>query len=312
MEKQDSESKRKLVIFLTISICIILLTSTLSVLFLLQLDYNTRCYKDLVKDNKEMPIETKQYKEKIITLDKEIEEYKNIDQAIINAKADYFKAIKEVEDQILAGTSNRKIAYLTFDDGPYFNTYKVLDILDQAGVKATFFTTNINGEYCYDNKGMNCHVMYQEYIKRGHTIANHTFTHAIRRGLYNSVDSFMDAVVKQEELIKNYTGYTTNILRFPGGSPTAKGLKDGIIARLRERGYGYVDWTAGDGDGGGLYSVDQAWDNLYKTIDSNIEVVLFHDYNGITTAILPDFINYLRTNGYEIYPLFYESNMIKK
>ena len=162
MEKQDSKSKRKLVIFLTVSICIILLTSTLSVLFLLQLDYNTRCYKDLVKDNKEMPIETKQYKEKIITLDKEIGEYKNIDQAIINAKADYFKAIKEVEDQILAGTSNRKIAYLTFDDGPYFNTYKVLDILDRYNVKATFFTTNINGDWCYDNKKENCFKLYKD------------------------------------------------------------------------------------------------------------------------------------------------------
>lgn len=312
MEKRSTKSNSGLVAFEIISACVIGLTAILSVLFLLQLNYNTKCYKDLVKDNKEIPDEINEYKKQIEVLDTEINEYKNIDEAIDKTKQEYFASIKSVEDQILAGTSNRKIAYLTFDDGPYFNTYKVLDILDQAGVKATFFTTNINGELCYDNKAFNCHVMYQEYAKRGHTIANHTYTHAIRRGLYNSVDSFMDAIVKQEELIKNYTGITTNIVRFPGGSSTAKGLKEPIIAKLRERGYGYVDWSAGDGDGGGLYSVEQAWSNLYSSINSNIEVVLFHDYNGITTSILPDFITYLKNNGYEIYPLFYESNMIKK
>ena len=312
MEKASRTSKTRIVIFLTISIIVIAFTSILSVIFLLKINYNTKRYNDLVKSNRKLPKEIEKYKNNINSLDKEIEDYKNIDQSIIDARNNYFNSIKEVEDQILAGTSTRKIAYLTFDDGPYFNTYKVLDILDQAGVKATFFTTNTNGELCYDNKAFNCHVMYQEYAKRGHTIANHTYTHAIRRGLYNSVDSFMDAVVKQEELIKNYTGITTNIVRFPGGSSTANGLKEPIIAKLRERGYGYVDWSAGDGDGGGLYSVEQAWSNLYSSVNSNIEVILFHDYNGITTAILPDFINYLKTNGYEIYPLFYESNMIKK
>ena len=312
MEKRSTKSDSGLVAFLILSACAIGLTSILSVLFVLQINYNTRCYKDLVKDNKEIPAETAELKKQIEVLDNQINEYKNIDEAINKTKQEYFASIKNVEDQILAGTSTRKIVYLTFDDGPYYNTYKVLDILDQAGVKATFFTTNTNGELCYDNKAFNCHVMYGEYAKRGHTIANHTYTHAIRKGLYNSVDSFMDAVIKQEELIKNYTGITTNIVRFPGGSSTAKGLKEPIIAKLRERGYGYVDWSAGDGDGGGLYSVEQAWSNLYSSVNSNIEVILFHDYNGITTAILPDFINYLKTNGYEIYPLFYESNMIKK
>lgn len=312
MEKSSGTSKKRLIVFETVALGLIVLTSILSVLFLLQINYNTECYKDMVKANKEYPKETEKYKKEIEELDKEINDYKNIDESIAKAKQEYFAAIKEVEDQILAGTSTRKIVYLTFDDGPYYNTYKVLDILDQAGVKATFFTTNTNGEFCYDNKAYNCHVMYGEYAKRGHTIANHTFTHGIRTGLYSSVNSFMDAVIKQEELIRNYTGITTNIVRFPGGSSTAKGLKQGIIDQLRARGYGYVDWSAGDGDGGGLYSVEQAWSNLYSSVNSNIEVILFHDYNGITTAILPDFITYLKTNGYEIYPLFYESNMIKK
>ena len=243
----------------------------------------------------------------------DIESYSHLDDTIENTKKEYFSSIKQLEDDILAGKTNRKIAYLTFDDGPYYNTYRVFDILDQYGVKATFFTTNINGEYCYDNEGANCWIRYQEYVNRGHTIANHTYTHAIFRGLYSSTDSFMDAVIKQEELIKEKAGgYTTNILRFPGGSSTARGLKDEIIQRLRERGYGWVDWNANDGDGGNLPSREVAWANFTSTINENMEVILYHDYNGITTSLLPEMIEYLQNNGYEIYPLFYESHMVNK
>lgn len=243
----------------------------------------------------------------------DITSVEDIDKSIESIKSKYFQNIKALEDEILAGKSNKKIAYLTFDDGPYFNTYKVLDILDQYHVKATFFTISMNGEYCFDNKSENCFSLYKEYVKRGHTIANHTYTHAIRGGLYSSVDSFMDAVVRQEEHIKNQTGgYITNILRFPGGSAQSKDLKGPIIDKLRERGYGWVDWTAEDGDGKGIASWDEGWNKFTSSINDNIEVILFHDYNRITTEILPSAITYLQENGYQIYPLFYDSHMIQK
>lgn len=244
---------------------------------------------------------------------KVVKTYSNIDNKINSEKDNYFKKIKELEDKILNGESNKKIAYLTFDDGPYYNTYKVLDILDKYNVKATFFTTSINGDYCFDNKSIYCLSLYQEYLKRGHTIANHTYTHGIFKGLYSSTESFLSAVDMQHNHIYNQTnGYVANILRFPGGSPTAGSLKNSIIEGLRTRGYGWVDWSANDGDGGGLYTYEQAWYNLQSSIDQNIEVILFHDYNNITTDLLPEFIEYLRNNGYILLPLFYESNTINK
>ena len=274
-------------------------------------------------NNKKMnPLEDKLHKTELKINDKKnklneinnnITNYSNIDEAILNTRKEYFSNIKSLEDDIIAGRSDKKIAYITFDDGPYYNTYKVLDILDEYDVKATFFTISMNGEYCYDNKDENCFSLYKEYVKRGHTIANHTYTHAIFKGLYSSTDSFLDAIDRQEAHIKEQTdGYVPNIVRFPGGSSTAKGLKEPIIEGLRERGYGWVDWSANDGDGGGLSSVEQAWNNFINTINDNIEVILFHDYNRYTTEILPDVITYLHDNGYEIYPLFYESNIINK
>ena len=243
---------------------------------------------------------------------KNIESF-DVDGQIVTTKNEYFKLIKELEDKILDGTSNKKIAYLTFDDGPYYNTYKVLDILDKYNVKATFFTTSINGENCYDKRSENCLVLYKEYLKRGHTIANHTYTHSIFKGLYKSSDSFIKAVIDQENKIKEQTdGYITNIVRFPGGSNSAGNKKNEIIAKLKERKYGWVDWTAIDGDGGNLKSKEQAWKNIKSTINDKIEVVLLHDYSSITTSILPELIEYLEKNGYILLPLFYESNMINK
>ena len=76
---------------------------------------------------------------------------------------------------------------------------------------------------------------------------------------------------KQEDLIYSKTNVKTNIMRFPGGSSTAKNLKNDIIIKLREKGYGWVDWTAQDGDGGALKSRDQAWNIFTKSINDNIE-----------------------------------------
>ena len=265
--------------------------------------------KELKKVEKELSSKETELKE----IDNKVADYSKIDDTITNTKSEFFKMISNLENDIVEGKSDKKIVYFTFDDGPYFNTYKVLDILDQYDVKATFFTISMNGQYCFDNKSVDCFQLYKEYVKRGHTIANHTYTHAIKGGLYNSADSFMDAVIRQEEHIKNQTGgYITNIVRFPGGSSQAKGLKEPIIAKLRERGYGWVDWTALDGDGKALASRDQAWNTLMASLDNNIEVVLFHDYNRYTTEILPDAIIHLKQNNYLLLPLFYESRMINK
>ena len=306
------KDKKKIYRIEVILIVTIIFMSSISGFLLYKLPEQKKKYNNITNEYNKV---LKKYNDKEKEYDKllsDLKKYDNIDESINTIKNTYFTKIKALEDDILNGKSDRKIAYLTFDDGPYYNTYRIFDILDENDVKATFFTTNINGEYCFDNKSENCWIRYKEYINKGHTIANHTYTHAIFRGLYSSTESFMNAVVMQEELVYNQTGYTTNILRFPGGSSTAKGLKDPIIEQLRNRGYGWVDWSAQDGDGGELYSTSQAWSYIYNSVNDNIEVILMHDYNGITTEILDDLIKYLKENGYELYPLFYESNMINK
>ena len=313
MEKRVKQGKKG---FLICEI-ILLILITISVVGCVFLYGKVNDYKKLEKeyksDNKKFSNILKTKEDELKGVQKDLNYYRDLDATIESIKTEYFASIKSLEEDIKSGKSDRKIAYITFDDGPYYNTYRVLDILDESDVKATFFTISMNGEYCYDNKGARCYDLYKEYVKRGHTIANHTYTHGIRYGLYNSADSFINAIDRQEEHIKNMTGgYITNIMRFPGGSSQAGGLKGPITERLRERGYGWVDWTAQDGDGKALYSNEQAWGNIYSSVNDNIEVILLHDYNTVTTNILGDFIKWLKENGYECYPLFYDSVMVSK
>lgn len=242
----------------------------------------------------------------------DIEEYENIDENILKVKDTLFDNIKALEDKIQAGQSDKKIAYFTFDDGPYYSTYKVLDILKQNNVKATFFLIGQGKDKCYDNKSANCYDVIKSIAEGGHTLANHTYSHAIFKGLYSSTNNFISNIEKQEELLKKYTNDTINITRFPGGSSTAGRLKSSIIEELRKRNYGWVDWTAQDGDGGQLSSKDQAWRNFTSSINSDIEVILLHDYNNYSIALLPDMIKYLKDKGYLILPLSYKSNMVNK
>jgi len=255
--------------------------------------------------------------DEIKDINEKIDNLNNIDEVTKKTKEEVFKLASELETKIRNKETNKKIAYLTFDDGPYYNTYKVLNILKQNRIKATFFTTNINGQYCYDNGSANCHNVYAAIAKDNHTIANHTYTHGWNRGLYTNANTFITAVKNQENLVKEKTGLITNIVRFPGGSGTPRsqvgqyGLNK-MIEELRKNNYGWVDWTAQDGDGGSLSDTATAWRNFTGSINDNIEVVLFHDYSWITTSILPDVIKYLQNNNYIILPLFYESVMINK
>ena len=73
------------------------------------------------------------------------------------------------------------------------------------------------------------------------------------------------------ERVKRITGEYSYIIRFPGGSSTAKNLKEPIINSLREKGYGWVDWTASNGDGGDPGNKSKALSRFKKEIDEDIE-----------------------------------------
>lgn len=106
--------------------------------------------------------------------------------------------------------SEEKVAYLTFDDGPTISvTPKILDILKEEEVKATFF---VIGKYVDRHP----EIVKREY-EEGHYIANHGYDHN-NSVLYKSNESFRNEVEKTDAAIGKAIGidnYCSHIFRFP-------------------------------------------------------------------------------------------------
>lgn len=230
----------------------------------------------------------------------ELEVYKNIQENIKDIKDSYFTKAYNLEQDILNEKTDVKIAYLTFDDGPYLLSESFLNVLDEYDIPATFFYLMKSAETNYDEETSSFYdYIYRRVISSGHTLANHTSIHKFgANGIYASMENFEKAVLDNKNFIYNRYGYTTEVFRFPGGSSTPRKYRSAMIDFLVENCYGYVDWNAATGDGGSVLPPDQYRDNVLKhTYDMNILVVLMHDYSKNTLAALPEIIEGLREQG---------------
>ncbi len=192
---------------------------------------------------------------------------------------------------------NEGTIYLTFDDGPSTNiTPKILDILASKNIKATFFILN------YNSAG-------EELVKRehneGHTVAIHGYSHDYKQ-IYKSEQAYMNNLIQLQDRIRESTGYTATITRFPGGSSnTISRFNPGIMTRLcklvKERGFRYFDWNVDCNDAGGAKNSDEVYNNVIKSLSkSRANVVLMHDFSSNSKVIdaLPRIIEYGLANGY--------------
>ncbi len=193
---------------------------------------------------------------------------------------------------------NEKIAYLTFDDGPNTSvTPKVLDILKEQNVKATFFVIG---------KSVEAH---PEIVKRaydeGHYIANHGYSHNNSK-LYKNIDSFKNEINKTDLAIGKAIGksdYCSHIFRFPNGfmSSNYKSKKKEAVKLLSEMNYAYIDWNCLNNDSMKKYSSTQLLNNLKKSCkNKKTLVVLMHDTKDVSNSslVLEDSISYLKSQGY--------------
>lgn len=194
--------------------------------------------------------------------------------------------------------SDEKVAYLTFDDGPSKNiTPRVLDILKQENVPATFFVLGSRVD-------LNPDLLKREYDE-GHYIANHGYSHNYSQ-IYTSKDTVFEEYAKTEESIRVALGnpnYNTHLFRFPGGSSGGRydGVKGEAKGLLRDYGINYTNWNCLTGDAEGRTTTDSQMECLIQTMEGDgAIIVLMHDASdkSYTAEALPSVIAYLREQGY--------------
>lgn len=206
---------------------------------------------------------------------------------------------QQIADGIVQGIAyyfHPKTMYLTFDDGPSVeNTRKVLDILRERNIKATFFLVGENVRRHPE--------MARQIVAEGHTIGIHCDNHDYD-ALYKSVDSYVADFEKARQTVYEVTGVETNLFRFPGGSVNAYNQKTGkaIIREMTDRGYIYYDWNASLEDAVINPDPKQLIENGVSTTLGRKKVVLLaHDVVGSTGLCLEELLDKLPE--YEMKPL---------
>lgn len=184
--------------------------------------------------------------------------------------------------------------YLTFDDGPSYLTKEILDILDEEGIKATFFVTS-GGEYV------------KRAYNSGHTIALHTSSHKYSY-VYSSEENYFNDLNTVSDSVYNSIGIRCKFIRFPGGSSNtiSRNYNNGIMSRLvnavTNKGYVYFDWNVDSNDAGGdTNNSNKIYNNVINGLShSKTNIVLMHDSanHRSTVNALRDIIRYGKDNGY--------------
>ncbi len=206
---------------------------------------------------------------------------------------------QQIADGIVQGIAyyfHPKTMYLTFDDGPSEeNTRKVLEILRERNIKATFFLVGENVRQHPE--------VARQIVAEGHTIGIHCDHHDYD-ALYASVDSYVTDFEKARQTVYEATGVETSLFRFPGGSVNDFNKKTGkaIIREMTRRGYIYYDWNASLEDAVKNPNPKQLIENGVSTTLGRKKVVLLaHDVVGSTTLCLEELLDSLPE--YEMKPL---------
>lgn len=175
---------------------------------------------------------------------------------------------------------NTKLVAFTFDDGPNYNTSKVIDILNKYNVTATFFLTgrNIKGNEKVIEK------MYNSNME----IGNHTYNHLLLTKY--SKDKIKEEITKTNDLIFSITNSYPTLLRTSYGSVNKK-IKKAANMPIIIWNIDTLDWKHKN-------SNKIANKILNKIKDGDI--VLMHDIYNATLNSLEITIPELLEKGYQI------------
>lgn len=182
--------------------------------------------------------------------------------------------------------NGKKVAYITFDDGPIPEvTPSILNILDDFGVKATFFMVG-------DNAARNPDLV-NEIRARGHAIGNHTMHHL--RGHKTHGTRYLRDVLEADTLL----GAT--MFRPPHG------WLRWSQSRVIRRHFNLIMYDVVTRDYAKQMTPDEVVNNV-KRFTRNGSIIVFHDSlksHHNTLPALPRAIEWLKSNGFELLPLPY-------
>lgn len=187
---------------------------------------------------------------------------------------------------ICIGNSEKKYIYLTFDCGYEAGyTGKILEVLKQNDVKATFFIT---GHYLNTASDT-----VKKMIDEGHIVGNHTSDHICMPESSN--EEIKEDVMELHTAVYDKFGYEMKYIRPPKGEYSERSIE-----YTNTLGYTTVMWSFAYDDwdenkqGKEEYGKEKIMENLH-----NGEVMLLHSTSKDNSNILDECIKKIKDMGYE-------------
>lgn len=193
------------------------------------------------------------------------------------------KAATSIDDTYTRIRTSEKVIAITFDDGPHpQNTPRLLDMLKERGVRATFYVV---GNMVRFNPQI-----LRRMVAEGHEIGNHTVTHGTLSRM--SDEGLRSELSRAHQQILAATGIPPRSMRPPGGAIR----KEQKELMLREYGYPTILWSVDprDWQRPGVDVVAQ------RLIDGAAPggILLVHDLHKPTVDAMPQTLDALLAQGY--------------
>lgn len=196
------------------------------------------------------------------------------------------KAILDKYQGIYMGNNESKKIYLTFDMGYEAGyTEKILEVLKQNNITATFFIT---AHYLNTQPDL-----VKRMIDEGHIVGNHTVNHKSMPDC--SLDTIKTEMMDLHSALYEKFGYEMKYARPPKGEYSER-----TVAYTNTLGYTTVMWSFAYDDwdeakqGREEYGKKKILDNLH-----NGEIMLLHATSKDNANILDDVIKEIKNQGYE-------------
>lgn len=200
------------------------------------------------------------------------------------------------------GSSNKKVVYLTFDDGPDENTTPVLlNKLRELDLKVTFFISFQNEDTPAKR------ALIKQEADDGHTLGVHCFNHDYAV-CYKSEQAFLNDFNRMYNIIEEVTGVTPKINRFPGGTGNTVSMTQShsylmptLEKDVKSMGFTTFDWNAGgeDADAKPPATADALADKVISdAAGQNNVVILLHDTKSMSVEAVDAIVKHFKSAGY--------------
>ena len=222
----------------------------------------------------------------------------NMDSIVFNINDDYI-TIKEVVNNISNSNYqsdyidiNKKMIALTFDDGPNYNTSKILEILNKYNVRATFFV--LGSKINHNEK------IIKTMDEYGMEIGNHTYSHKLMTSMSNL--DIIKEVEDTSDLIYNIVGKYPKLVRPSYGSFNKK-IKESINMPIIIWNIDTLDWKS--------HNSEKIVSRVMNKV-SDGDIILMHDIYSATVKAVDILVPKLISEGYQLVSvseLFYYKNI---